>query len=273
MFFAHKSIRCFLLFLFINILSISASFAQAGWVVKINTNNNFIRKQLESGADIALRQSYERWKNIVPLIKIDINVAHNIKPISFSTANAKECEIKINYTEELQPVLLRNFQDDLTFTIWHEIAHCMLDKEIFYKSSFDWKVNLDNFQISTLNKDIENQTTKAIASLNCLKCRNKEFKIAPPVVVYHEIFADTQASLWWKLEKKDMEDILFLYNKRQESFRRNPISTLHASNFSLLMVIDMKIKDNDDVFKISQEISQYGFIDYLNEIKYYKEIN
>lgn len=157
------------------------------------------------------------------------------------------CMIEFNNTSA--PILMKNKEKDFEFTFLHEISHCVLNKNVFYQK-VDWKINISNKEKQNIEKLImENEH---------FYLENKNTPLIK--VIYHEIFADTFASiLYLRQHTQSEQDIQFLINKRQ-SQNKNPYDS-HLSVSALESVLKQKeeIKQltidklKDKAIKITQE--------------------
>lgn len=233
------------------------SYASEAYKVQFNIDKD--REKIVYIAESILKENAKQ-KN-TPLIDLTINIGKEYPTKSYTDAKNNYCKININYTDE-KPLLLSNFYDDIQFVLWHEIGHCMLGKNILFNDYINWSIKIKNSE--ELNQQIKKQT--AIALKNSYS-KNGEtyFKVAPPVIVYHEIYADIYALNLWIKNNKNLYEIVNLAQKRVESFNKNPLSSLYASGFSIPTLLEYSNKSTlsiDDVEKISQQ----GFIEYLKVI-------
>ncbi len=216
----------------------------------------------------AIQESYPYWKNKIK--KLDINIELNPQKAtdSLSNLNSKYCKIQINY-QNLKPIILSNINDDLTFMIWHELSHCMLGRNILLKK-YHWLTIHNSNEIKELNEKINQRTNLSIKNISCLQCENKDFKIAPPLVAYHEMFADTQASMWWIQQHKSINEIKLLYLKRAKYYNKNPQGETHISNFDIPIILKNKKSISEmsvkKIFENAKKITEKGFIQYLKNI-------
>lgn len=200
----------------------------------------------------------------LPFIYLNIGIGNNYETQSNTNAQNNNCKINIAYKEK-KPLLLTNFIEDIRFVLLHEIGHCILGKEIFYKDSIDWIDSIKNKD--ELNKKINYQTSLSIATLECSKCSNKKFKIAPPIAIYHEIYSDIYALMWMTHTNKNLNEVLELSRKRIDSFNENPLSGFYASGLSIPKFLDYVAYSNfSNDLQAVEKISQEGFAQYLNLI-------
>jgi hypothetical protein len=251
----------------------------------VNLNNTYIGKEVwnknnvniithgsEYNLNILNKLTVDTLYNdseLLPLMKkIHINtwLYPNSKSTSFSNANNKECIINISYDEKLTPFILNDFKKDVVFVITHELSHCILGKKIF-EQKMDWKFLLKESQKENLNAIIIRETKSGIIKIN-----GKEKIIKPiPLIVYHETFADTFATLW--LYSKgiyniaDIEEILY---KREAEYNANNI-TAYLGYLTLKDVLQMiqknhivlKNKSVGNIYETSILLTQKTFISYL----------
>ena len=169
------------------------------------------------------------------------------------------CQIEINYLKNKIPVLMNTIEKDFEFTVLHEMGHCVLGKDIFYQN-IDWKIKIS-----------QNEKIK----INELISQNEKFYLdnkKTPLIkaIYHEIFADSFASLCY-LQKNSYgyTDIKFLMNKRYSNQIRNPYET-HLSYKAMKYVLTLNQKDIKDLTienlkDKSIEIAQKTLLEYIRE--------
>lgn len=253
------------------ILIFLLSFFQISYAndIKINLINLGNQKELiKNITNKAVKESHNYWKNRIKNLEITIAL-NNKKPTnSLSNLNYNFCKININYNT-LKPVLLYNFKDDLTFMLWHEMSHCMLGKNILF-NNYHWITINNQSEILKLNNIIMNRTNNSLKDIHCLQCENNSFKIAPPMIAYHEMFADTQASIWWIQQHKNINEIKLLFLKRLKYYNQNKVGETHISNFDIPLILSnikniSKIKPKD-VFLKAKKLTEIGFIKYLKNI-------
>lgn len=187
---------------------------------------------------------------------INISFLANSKAISFSNGNAYECKIDMVYNGNKKPVLLNNLNDDIFFTILHELAHCVLTREIMFLP-MDW---IDIHPASgEIQQFINREEYKFLMQKNYYP---------PPMLVYHEIFADTLTTLILKFygEKNFNQNMRILIEKRKHVALHNKRAE-HMSYKSLEEVQDLNIKNyhENDLLKLATQISQKNFLLYLNK--------
>lgn len=165
---------------------------------------------------------------------------------SFSMVN-NGCAIEFNNTKE--PILMATKNKDFEFTFLHEISHCVLSKNIFYQP-IDWKISISEIEKQNIEKLIKENEQFYL--------KNKKTPLIK--VIYHEIFADTFASILYIREHSNCDkDIRYLINKRKY-YNRNPYDS-HLSVGALYTVLNEKeqIKQltidklKDKAIKITQE--------------------
>lgn len=240
--------------------------------IKNNTNLQDLSTIEDAVKSIKLLKYQE---NIVKGIdKIDIAININEEPKeSTSNYDRKNCEININYTKNLRPLVFSNFSTDITVATLHEIAHCLLGKEIIFKG-FKWneKLDLSPQEINILSEKNREKSEKAFSTLKERDCSenkkctpNEVFTIFPPHLAYHEIFAD----LWALAKLKDIScnagirafDELESYRLKQ--FVNNP-KVLHQSFLATYYLRDNFECEKKFDFHELNFYTQKGFIDYLS---------
>lgn len=200
----------------------------------------------------------EKDGKYIPALDININLGLQYNTSSFTDAKTNICKININYHDR-KPLLLDRFTDDLQFILAHEIGHCILGKEVFHNSKFKWVIiekDLDKF-----DRQIIEQTN---LSINTLECKTCSFKVAPPIAVYHEIYADVYAINSLAVNEKNLQLILKLSKKRIDEFEKKPLSSFYASGFSMPTMLEyMGNTSHLNTIERVEKISQTGFIKYL----------
>lgn len=197
--------------------------------------------------DIKIEHLNYQYNIIYWLNNYSYSINKNAKiDTSFSMVN-KGCAIELNYTNK--PVLMKTKRKDIEFTYLHEISHCILGKEVFYKP-IDWVINISNGEKENIEKIIQKNE----------KFYLKNSKTPLIKVIYHEIFADTLSSILYIRENENAEnDIKYLIQKRK-THNKN-IYDSHLSVYALELVLKQKeeIKQltidklKDKAIKITQE--------------------
>ncbi len=157
------------------------------------------------------------------------------------------CSIELNNNGK--PILMKTKTKDFEFTFLHEIAHCVLGKKVFYEP-IDWKINISQEEKSKIEDLItENES---------FYLKNKRTPLLK--VIYHEIFADTFATiLYIKNNKSAAEDIKVLLNNRIKQNKNPYDSHLSVNAIKYLLNEQEQIKnltiDNlkDKAIQITQE--------------------
>jgi hypothetical protein len=234
----------------------SSSFAEENFIINYNIkgDNVIIKNMVESEIkNLILKDGI-----YIPFISLNVNIGEQYETSSYTNAKNHQCQININYHDK-RPLLMDNFNDDFEFILAHEVGHCILGKEIFYKNNFNWIIKDEPFEV--LNKQIELQTNLSINTLDCKKC---PFKVSPPIAVYHEIYADIYGIAWLVENKKNLQPILTLSKKRVDSFNKNPINNFYGSGFSMPILLEY-IDGNSKLknFNTIEIVAQKGFAEYL----------
>ncbi len=194
---------------------------------------------------------------------IDISILIDNDYVSYSHTNAEQdqCNIIISY-QDRNPIIFSSFKNDIQFVLFHEIAHCLLGKKILHEKNFEWNIEVENpKELDTL---INKLTDLSVATMSCHQCKIKKFNIAPPLVVYHEIFADVYAWSNWLKIGGDFSEIINLSKTRIDSFNNNSKSNLYGTKFAIQFMLEMTGNENENDLQL---ISQKAFLDYLNYIK------
>lgn len=167
------------------------------------------------------------------------------------------CSIELS--DNKKPVLMNTKKKDFEFTYLHEISHCILGKDVLY-NPIDWKINIINEQkIKIENLIIQNEM---------FYLSNKKTPLIK--VIYHEIFADTLATILYMKNnnnaKKDIESVL----KNRKIQNSNPYDThLSVSAIEDVLNESEEIKNltieklKDKAIKITQiKLLQYIRVEY-----------
>lgn len=206
-------------------------------------------------------------------IDLKININDEAKE-STSNYDRKNCKIEINYTKDLKPFIYSSLDLDLMMATLHEIGHCVLGKEILHKAP-NWHpdLQLSQSETSLLWERIQKKKQKAFENLkedrDCSehkKCTPQEvFNMFPPMLGYHEIFAD----LWAITKYAEItcagakENMKTLENFRIQNFLSNP-HHLHQSFLATYYLHDNWQCGKKFDFKELTFYTQKGFIDYLS---------
>lgn len=227
---------------------------------KFTVNYNISKEDKDIGeiTEKTLLKIIQTDGKYIPFLEVNINLGVNYKTGSYTDAKNKYCKININYHDR-EPLLMDSFYDDLQFILVHEIGHCILGKEIFHQQKFNWVI--EDKTIEKFNQQLVDQTNLSINSLECKTC---SFKVAPPIAVYHEIYADIYALNWLTINENNLKLILNLSKKRIDAFEKNPLSSFYASGFSIPTMLEYlgqsaNLNNREKV----EIISQKGFLKYL----------
>lgn len=202
-------------------------------------------------------------------LDVSVVIKNNALPISLSNASSN-CHINVNYDTSLKGVLLKNFYQDLQFTIYHEISHCVLGKKIF-RQGIDWnaQLNLSKENINQFNLKIKSLTEETTLQCSAPCVTQNVFNKPPPLTVYHEMFADIMAMfLYQRNNCREAFEILpeiTLY--RYEKYHANPVKNIHQSFLAFNYWNNDKFCGKEIDFNKISFYTQKGFIDYLNETK------
>lgn len=223
-------------------------------LLTVNVNNPQIKKDIEYNL-----KKYTKFINQnVNEIHIDINMNKNSKEISESNGDPYYCKASLSYKNNNKPVILNDFNQDVIFTILHEISHCILNKEVLYKNIY-WNTTIPISDQKKLQAYIDEEEK------NYLK--QQYIKKIPPLLVYHEIFADTLTILMMQYYKeeniKNITKELITY--REKKFKNHKLLEKHVSNNALEHIknIDINRLKEEDLINMALNISQNSFIEYL----------
>lgn len=204
-------------------------------------------------------------------LEVNFKINENNNKVSFSNADDKNCKITLNYDTSLKGLILKKLKDDILFTYYHEISHCLLGKTIFEKG-LTWK-NLDSKYVDNINKKIEVLTDNALIGVQCEKnCLSvNTFKTAPPLIVYHEIYADLMAfNLFAQYDCVKMNEIFpEIREQRLKKYRSNKVSSTHQSFRSIVYIKNIDFCQKTLQFDNIQKLAELGFLDYLKSVKNY----
>lgn len=167
---------------------------------------------------------------------------------SFSRFGQKGCVIELNRNNS-KPVLMKTKKKDFEFTFLHEISHCVLGKEVFYQP-IDWKIDI--------SKEEKEKIEKMIVENESFYLKNKKTPLIK--VIYHEIFADTFASMLYLRNNENAEDDLKVLLRNRITQNENPYdSHLSVSAIEYILKNKEEIKNltieklKDKAIKIAQE--------------------
>lgn len=193
--------------------------------------------------------------NYINKLNINLTIIKNSNEISYSNGNMYDCRINLSYKNLEQPVLLNDMNTDILFTILHETAHCILTKDVMYKPLI--------WDSVSLKQQKKLQSLIDIQESNYLHNKAK----VPPMLVYHEIFADTFASI----VLQNYDSINYESNLNQlimvRSQKLHDKEESHLSVDALQSVKKLKLKKHklkiEEIYAISIKVSQASFIKYL----------
>lgn len=256
-----------------------ANYIISAYAANEEQQNNFTDNKL---ADIL--EIFENKKDPKEFIfyfrKINLNfyIDDSYESASYSNMEDKgirSCFVNIKYNNNFNGLFFNSFKKDIKFIFNHELSHCFLGKEIFSNKDF-WKYDIDNSMKNLLSKIIAKKTIENVSMFG-----NKTFYNGPlPLVVYHEMFADTFTSLLLYREQDfSLSDIKFLRDKRLSdyedlgtdpkssyiSFRplSDVIQLIEEEEQSGLLKNKFRSISNEEIKNISELYSQKYFIEYL----------
>lgn len=194
------------------------------------------------------------FNNYINKLIIHIHVFREANQTSVSNGNPYECVINLFYKDVNNPVLLSNMNHDLIFTILHEISHCILTKEVMYYP-IDWKIpSYEQKAIQLLIDKKEKQFIKQKINV-------------PPMLVYHEIFADTLATILLKKYNYKLFEVEInnLIKKRFSQYRNKGESHLSKQALIIIKNTNLDNMDNEKIYNLSIDIARTQFVIYLNK--------
>lgn len=228
--------------------------------IELNITNNILKKITNEELKLLEKQIINNQKftnNYINKLTINLLLKKNSDEVSFSNGSAYDCHINLSYKNLKKPVLLLDIETDILFTLLHETAHCILTKDIMYQP-IDW-INVSNNQAFILQNIINKQEAKYL---------NDRIKV-PPMLIYHEIFADTFAAI---VLKNNNPQTFYLHLNHLIKMRKNKVHDKEESHLSvdaLKVVQELNIKKDklkiEDIYAISINIAQNAFIKYLNQ--------
>lgn len=242
--------------------------------IEINNKTDLQDISLITDASMALKflKNYPSAIDGMNKVTIKININDKAKE-STSNYDRKNCQIEINYTKDLKPYIYKNLMTDLMITSLHEIGHCVLGKEILYKTP-TWKnnLNLTSDELQSFTLKIEEKRKKAFDEIKSKrkcstdnKCIPQEvFNTYPPMLSYHETFADLWAlAKYSEISCNDSKEIIeTLENYRSKNFLKNP-QVLNQSFLATYYMRDIWECGKKFDFDELNFYTQKGLIDYL----------
>ncbi len=164
------------------------------------------------------------------------------------------CNIEININKN-KPILMRDKEKDIEFTFLHEIGHCVLGEGALL-DKINWTIPVENQEVKKIdNLIVENEK---------FYINNKKTPLIK--VIYHEIFADTFATLLYlKRNPNNDNDIQYLLEKRIEQ-NKNPYDTHLSANSIEYVLKNKNVLKNLTIEKLkdkSIEITQKQLLNYI----------
>jgi hypothetical protein len=257
----------FLLFILFIISFTHFSYAKENNTITIKSWNITDRQQQLSPVQKAFIKNqliiyYPEVSEIVNNLTINMDINKNANNVSTSNGNPYDCNINISYKNNINPVLLMDFNNDVVFTILHEISHCVLNKDIQYKN-MQWDNEISLNEQKKWQDYINNEEKKYLTQK-----KNKKQYLVPPMAVYHEIFSDTLPMLIMKYhkDKEITKKINYLISKRYKDYNKNPTLEYHVSYRALYNVSLLEINQSyniQELIVLAKKISQKDFLIYL----------
>jgi hypothetical protein len=227
-----------------------------------------------------------QFQNVKLSLKYSKNFGNNL---SESNLNAQNCSINFYFGLHNHALILNDDDKNLTFMYLHELGHCLLSESVFSKG-----VNWTNALTNQMGKDNANKLNQELvyASLSEMKKHHQDShniydglddtpnvntKVIP-LVVYHEMFADTQAMVWIaKMYPDSFDSILdsvIAYRKNDyQVLKSKHISSDHPTFYALEVLKQYVQKHPNDLVhynaleakNLALNASQIGFLNYLKE--------
>lgn len=224
---------------------------------KQNVSINIVNRNAEEISSLEKNRIKEYLLENIPIfnnlnrLNIDIIFSKNVKNISKSNGNNYDCIVTLNYQNKKRPVLLTTIDKDIEFTTLHEIGHCILNKDTMFKK-IAWQ-NISILQQQQLERLISKKEENYL----------KEIEKVPPLLVYHEIFADTYSVLAMKMKPyqnyiKDMHNLISIRFKNKQIK-----SEAHLSDQAIILAMSQNNITDNNLYQKTEEISQKLFIEYL----------
>lgn len=238
--------------------------------LKINYDTNTPNNILNTSLHIIKNNTLNDYLlNSIDSLTVNLNLLKSSDKISFSNANKNSCNITLNYDINLKGLLLKDYSNDLSFTYFHEISHCILGKKIFMTGVL-WEpaLNLSVTRIAEINKQIDILTEQATVQMQCdTNCLSiNVFKKPPPLVVYHEMFADISAILLLGNCKKNEDLFKEIKNTRENNYLSSPSVNMYQSFRVFNYISPDELCNKKFDFKIISYYTQKAFLNYLEEV-------
>ena len=214
-----------------------------------------------------------------------------VSNMSISNLNPNACIVSFYFGSNNSTIMISNDDENLTFMYLHELAHCLLGKEVLTKG-IPWtqeiREQMGDENVIKINQELvyaslgeiqkQHQDTHHIYDSLDEKIDNASKLV--PIFVYHETFADTQAMIWIaKMYPRDFESILnqmIVYRKTQfKLFKQKHLSYDHPTFYALETLKQYIDKHPNKIFNLNAleaknlalTASQIGFLNYLKEEK------
>lgn len=229
-----------------------------------------------------------QFQNVKLSLKYNKDYGNNL---SLSNLNPQNCSINFYFGLHNHALILSNDNNNLTFMYLHELGHCLLSDNVFSKG-INWTPAL----INQMGLDNANQLNQELlyASLSEMKTHHQNAhniydglddtpsinRKVIPLVVYHEMFADTQAMVWLaKMHPDEFNSILdevIAYRKNDYlNLKAKHIAADHPTFYSLEVLKQYVQKHPHDLEhynaleakNLALNASQIGFLNYLKEQK------
>lgn len=242
----------------------------------VTLNNNTQIKDLsvmqKPLSGVTFLKFYPQIYEGIDKIKIKVNVNNKLVE-SISNYDSQNCEIEINYGKDLKPLVFNNLTDDLIFAVIHEIGHCRLGSSMLTEP-LKWipTLNMQESEMTSINQKIIEMNKEAFNNLKERDCSKDKkcipsdvFKKYPPMLAYHEIFADLWAITKFKEISCEKSKQVFkrIEEYRYKDYEKNP-KTLHQSFLSTYYLQDAFSCENKFDLNALTFYTQKGFIDYIN---------
>lgn len=246
-------------------------------VVTLNHKNNDLtqqEKQVLIWLNDDINKSKHLWKPYIKKVQFNIDLTTLDKQV-YSNAKYNNCIINMNYPNI---AAYNNPQQNFKFDIHHELSHCILGKEVFF-DNLTWGIQMDAKKAIDIQSFINQETEKIIIN-NCIsstQCRKtQEFIIPPPMVVYHELFADILGAMMSIYIDDNFTGYLpEIIDKRKTEFHNEGLKNAYVSYSALQSLYNYRVKNSDKKYQPSFTemktnailLTQYNFLQYIEQRK------